>query len=117
MAVFKINQPIVQPDPVIKVDASRNDPLPIGANRFRLVVVDNDGNESDATFIDALNKGEMNGTILQDPVNMGYLGVKTAVAKLKGEKIEAVIDTGATLVTKDNMADPKTAALIKSQLP
>ena len=75
------------------------------------------GFDCDATFIDALKKGEMNGTILQDPVNMGYLGVKTAVAKLKGEKVEAVIDTGATLVTAENMADPKTAALIKSQLP
>jgi ribose transport system substrate-binding protein len=59
----------------------------------------------------------MNGTILQDPVNMGYLGVKTAVAKLKGEKVEAVIDTGATLVSSANMDDPKVAALIKSQLP
>jgi ribose transport system substrate-binding protein len=48
---------------------------------------------------------------------MGYLGVKTAVAKLKGEKVEPVIDTGATLVTADNMEDPKVAALIKSQLP
>ena len=75
------------------------------------------GFDCDATFIDALKKGEMNGTILQDPVNMGYLGVKTAVAKLKGEKVEAVIDTGATLVTTENMAEPKTAALIKSQLP
>jgi ribose transport system substrate-binding protein len=48
---------------------------------------------------------------------MGYLGVKTAVAKIRGEKVEPVIDTGATLVTKENMAEPKTAALIKSQLP
>lgn len=75
------------------------------------------GFDCDATFIDALKKGEMNGTVLQDPVNMGYLGVKTAVAKLKGEKVEAIIDTGATLVTQENMSEPKTAALIKSQLP
>jgi ribose transport system substrate-binding protein len=75
------------------------------------------GFDCDATFIDALKKGEMNGTILQDPVNMGYLGVKTAIAKLKGEKVEATIDTGATLVTMANMTEPKTAALIKSQLP
>ena len=75
------------------------------------------GFDCDATFIDALKKGEMNGTVLQDPVNMGYLGVKTAVAKLKGEKVEPLIDTGATLVTATNMADPKVDALIKSQLP
>ncbi len=75
------------------------------------------GFDCDATFIDALKKGEMHGTVLQDPLNMGYLGVKTAVAKLKGEKVEAVIDTGATLVTADNLSDPKVAELIKTQLP
>ncbi len=75
------------------------------------------GFDCDATFLDALKKGEMHGTVLQDPLNMGYLGVKTAVAKLKGEKVEAVIDTGATLVTADNLTEPKVAALIKTQIP
>lgn len=75
------------------------------------------GFDCDATFLDALKKGEMHGTILQDPVNMGYVGVKTAVAKLKGETVQAVIDTGATLVTSENLGDEKIAALIKSQIP
>lgn len=75
------------------------------------------GFDCDATFIDALTKGEMDATVLQDPVQMGYLGVKTAVSKLKGESLEAVIDTGATLVTAQNMTDPKVAELIKTQLP
>jgi ribose transport system substrate-binding protein len=75
------------------------------------------GFDCDATFIDALKKGEMQGSVLQDPVNMGYLGVKTAVAKLKGGKIEAIIDTGATLITPENLTDPKIAELIKTQLP
>ncbi len=74
------------------------------------------GFDCDGTFIDGLKKDEMHGTVLQDPLNMGYLGVKTAVSKLKGEKVEAVIDTGATLVTKENLEDPKVAALIKTQL-
>ena len=75
------------------------------------------GFDCDATFIDALKKGEMHGSVLQDPVNMGYLGVKTAVAKLKGEKVEAIIDTGATLITPDNLTETKIAELIKTQLP
>jgi ribose transport system substrate-binding protein len=75
------------------------------------------GFDCDATFLDALKKGEMQGSVLQDPLNMGYLGVKTAVAKLKGEKVEAVIDTGATLITAANLEDAKIAALIKTQLP
>ena len=75
------------------------------------------GFDCDATFIDALKKGEMHGSVLQDPVNMGYLGVKTAVAKLRGEKVETVIDTGATLITAENLGEAKIAELIKTQLP
>jgi len=75
------------------------------------------GFDCDASFIDAIKKGEMHGSILQDPVNMGYLGVKTAVAKLRGEKFEAMVDTGATLINAENLADPKVAALIKTQIP
>ena len=59
----------------------------------------------------------MHGSVLQDPVNMGYLGVKTAVAKLRGEKFEPLVDTGATLINAENLADPKVAALIKTQIP
>lgn len=75
------------------------------------------GFDCDATFIDALKKGEMQGSVLQDPVNMGYLGVKNAVAKIKGEKVEPVVDTGATLITPANLEDPKISALIKTQIP
>jgi ribose transport system substrate-binding protein len=75
------------------------------------------GFDCDATFIDALKKGELQGSVLQDPLNMGYLAVKTAVAKLKGEKVEAVIDTGATLITPKNLEEPKISALIKTQIP
>ena len=75
------------------------------------------GFDCDATFLDALKTGQMHGTVLQDPVNMGYLGVKTAYAKIKGEPVTALIDTGATLVTPENIADPKIDALIKTQVP
>jgi ribose transport system substrate-binding protein len=75
------------------------------------------GFDCDATFLDALKKGEMQASVLQDPVNMGYLGVKTAVAKLKGEKVAPTIDTGATLITPENLSDEKISALIKSQIP
>lgn len=75
------------------------------------------GFDCDASFLDALKKGEMHGTVLQDPVNMGYLGVKTAYAKLKGEAVTPLIDTGATLVTPENIADPTIQALIKTQVP
>ncbi|MEN9991814.1 MAG: hypothetical protein RLZZ224_1516 [Verrucomicrobiota bacterium] len=75
------------------------------------------GFDCDATFLDALKKGELHGTVLQDPVNMGYLGVKAAHSKLKGEPVTPVIDTGATLVTPENISEPAIDALIKTQVP
>lgn len=75
------------------------------------------GFDCDASFLDALKNGQLDGTVLQDPVNMGYLGVKAALAKLKGESPQAVVDTGATLVTPANVSDSKIQALIKTQVP
>ena len=50
--------------------------------------------------------------VVQDPYRMGYDGVKTALAASKGENFPANVDTGANLVTKSNMTDPKIDALI-----
>jgi ribose transport system substrate-binding protein len=54
----------------------------------------------------ALEKGYIKGLVLQDPINMGYLGVKTLVAHLQGEKVEKRIDTGSSVATPENMNDP-----------
>lgn len=70
------------------------------------------GFDASTKLIDGLKSGEIDGLIVQNPRNMGYLGVKTIVASIKGEKVEARIDTGATLVTKATMADPKVAELL-----
>ncbi len=59
-----------------------------------------------------LKAGDLQGLVVQDPVKMGYLGVKTVVAVLRGEKVAAFIDTGVGLVTPDNMNDPAEAALL-----
>ena len=50
--------------------------------------------------------GDVQGLVVQDPVKMGYLGVKTVVAVLRGEKVPALIDTGVGLVTPENMNEP-----------
>jgi ribose transport system substrate-binding protein len=71
------------------------------------------GFDASAKLLDGLKAGQINGLILQNPRNMGYLGVKTLVASLKGEKVEKRIDTGATLVTKDNMDKPDIAKLLE----
>jgi ribose transport system substrate-binding protein len=74
------------------------------------------GFDSSPKFIEAINAGQMDGMVLQNPVNMGYLAVKTLVRHLRGEKVETRIDTGATLVTKANLADPAVAELVSPKL-
>jgi len=59
-----------------------------------------------------LRNGDVQGLVVQDPVKMGYLGVMTVVQHLNGEKVEKRIDTGVTLVTKENMAQPEVAELL-----
>ena len=48
MAEFVINTDITTPDPTIEVTLSPDKPMPIGRQRFRLVVVDDSGNVSKA---------------------------------------------------------------------
>ncbi len=67
-------------------------------------------------FIDALNSGQLHGIVVQNPFNMGYLGVKTMVDNLLGRSVEKKIDTGVMLVTKDNMTSPEVNALLHPPL-
>jgi len=60
----------------------------------------------------AMRQGHVQGLVLQDPINMGYLAVKTLVGHLRGEKVPARIDTGSLLATPDNMNDPAVAELL-----
>lgn len=46
MPNFKVKVPIAQNTPTIQVDGTDGGPLPLGENRFSLVVVDDSGNES-----------------------------------------------------------------------
>ena len=63
-------------------------------------------------LLEALKAGKIQGLVLQNPLVMGELGVKTVVEHLEKKKVEPQIDTGETLVTPDNLADPKVAALV-----
>lgn len=49
--------------------------------------------------------GKVLGTAAQNPYQMGVLAVQNAVKAAKGETIETRIDSGATVVSKDNAAE------------
>ncbi len=71
------------------------------------------GFDSSDRLVLALRKGYIQGLVLQDPINMGYLGVKTIVAHLRGEKVEKQIDTGSSMATPENMDEPKMKNLLE----
>lgn len=46
--------------------------------------------------------GTVTATVAQDPFNMGYKPAEVAVKAAKGETVESFIDTGSTVITKEN---------------
>jgi ribose transport system substrate-binding protein len=59
-----------------------------------------------------LKSSDVQGLVVQNPVAMGYLGVKAVVDHLQGKPVEKRIDTGVTLVTPENMGDPAIQELL-----
>jgi ribose transport system substrate-binding protein len=74
------------------------------------------GFDASQTFIDAMNAGQLHGIVVQNPFNMGYLGVRTMVDNLLGKPVEKKIDTGVMLVTKENMGTPEVQTLLHPPL-
>ena len=74
------------------------------------------GFDSSQRFIDAINANQLHGIVVQNPFNMGYLGVKTMVDSLLGKTVEKKIDTGVMLVTKENMQSSEVQTLLHPPL-
>ena len=70
------------------------------------------GFDTSPFLLTALNRGDVQGLVAQNPTRMGYLGVVTAVKHLRGEKVEQNIDTGCVLVTKENRHTPEVEAVV-----
>jgi len=71
------------------------------------------GFDSSERLVQGLAKGDIHGLVLQDPINMGYLGVKTIMAHLRGEQVPKRIDTGSVVATPENMNDPDIKNLLE----
>jgi ribose transport system substrate-binding protein len=74
------------------------------------------GFDASENLTKALQEGQIDGLVLQDPVRMGYLGVKTLVSHLKGEKVERRVDTGARVATRENMEQPEVKEILRPDL-
>ena len=74
------------------------------------------GFDSSEKMITALRAGELSGFVVQNPMRIGYLGVKTLVGHIRGEHVPRRIDTGSTLVTIENIDQPEIRDLLYPDL-
>jgi len=74
------------------------------------------GFDASAPLVEALANEEINGLVVQNPFNMGYLSVKTMFDHLHGRPVEKRIDTGVAFVSRANMNAPEMQQLIKPDL-
>jgi ribose transport system substrate-binding protein len=63
------------------------------------------GFDTSDAILELIDQGFLLGAMAQNPSTMGYEGVKTAVSAIKGETTGDNLDTGVTVVSKDNLAD------------
>ena len=70
------------------------------------------GFDSGQLLIEGLKAGLVDSLVVQNPYKMGYQGVKTLIDHLDGREVPRRIDTGVTLVTKENLQTPEIKALL-----
>jgi len=70
------------------------------------------GFDASPPLVEALRNGEIQALVVQNPRKMGSLGVQTLLAHLAGQAVEANIDTGAVVVTRENMDQPEIRPLL-----
>ena len=107
---LSVTENILAGNPNIKGIFGSNDNMALGAvealkaaNKLAdVMVVGFDANPDAAASILA---GEMTASVAQAPANMGGFGIQALVALKAGKTLDAWIDTGTVLVTKDNAAD------------
>ncbi|WP_225340810.1 sugar ABC transporter substrate-binding protein [Lysinibacillus capsici] len=102
---MSVMENILEKDQDIKGVFSANDDMALGvlravqAKNLDIKIFGTDGTEEAVKSI--LDNG-LTGTVAQNPYNMGYQGVETAVKAISGESIDSRIDSGITIITKEN---------------
>jgi ribose transport system substrate-binding protein len=68
-------------------------------------------------LMEGLRKGEIRALVAQNPKKMGHEAVRILVAKMKGETVPLLVDTGAAVITKENLDTPETQSLLACFFP
>lgn len=67
--------------------------------RVKMVGFDNSDRE-----VMYLEKGTLQSIVVQKPFNIGYLGIRTAMERIRGKKVPSWVDTGSDIIAKENMS-------------
>ncbi len=59
------------------------------------------------TLLDDLKSGLVDSLVIQDPFQMGYRAVMTAVKHLRGEQVTKIMDLEPRLISLENLNDPE----------
>ena len=74
------------------------------------------GFDTTPELLGAMAKGDIQGLVSQDPFDMGYQGVKTAVAVTEGKTVPKRVPTRLLMVTPENMNSPETQEVISPDI-
>jgi len=74
------------------------------------------GFDASPELVQALRAGKMHGIVLQDPVAMGRIAVRTAVEHLDGRPAPPRVSTGEHLATRSNLDDPAIKKLLEPEV-
>jgi ribose transport system substrate-binding protein len=105
---YEIVKNLILTQPKLKVIFGLNEPATVGAakaikdlgveSRVKLA-----GFDSSMDEIALLEDGYIQATVVQNPFNMGYLAIQTALQVSDKKKVNRRIDTGSVVITKENM--------------
>jgi ribose transport system substrate-binding protein len=74
------------------------------------------GFDASEKLVQAVRAGSIDGLVLQDPFQMGYLSVRAVVDRIRGKTVAPRTDTGAKLVHRENLEQPEIQSVVKPDL-
>jgi len=81
------------------------------ANTVHLV-----GFDASETLVNGLEEGSVHALVVQSPFAMGEMGIGALADILAGRSVEAFIDTGCAIITRQNMHEPAHRQLLAPDL-
>jgi ribose transport system substrate-binding protein len=74
------------------------------------------GFDSSDMYLDSMRYKQIQGLVVQNPFRMGEIGLKSIIDHLQGLPVQKRIDTGATLITPENLDRPEFQELLNPVL-